>query len=185
MKKNFKAVSGIFPMPVLMIATYNEDKTINVMNAAWGMAQSMKHLKLCLSSTHKTVKNLKRTGYCSIALATKDLVKESDYFGIVSANNVKDKFEKSHLHYEKSSNIDAPIVSEYPLTMECKYIKEEDDGILVEVLNILVEDKYLNEDGSIKLEEMGIISYDPFAHGYYVVNEKVGNAFSDGKELIK
>lgn len=185
MKKELKAVSGIFPMPVLMIGTYNEDGSVDVMNAAWGMAQSMKHLKLCLTESHKTVKNLKRTGYCTVALGTKDLVVESDYLGIVSANNVKDKFEKSGLHAVKSEHVDAPVLEEYPICMECKVVGFEDDGTLVEVLNVLAEEKYLNEDGTIKLNEVGIISYDPYGHGYYVVGDKVGQAFSEGKQLMK
>ena len=154
MKKDLKAVSGIFPMPVLMIGTYNEDGSIDVMNAAWGMAQSMKHLKLCLTESHKTVKNIKRTGCCTVSLATKDYVAESDYLGIVSANNVSDKFEKTGLHSEKSKNIEAPVIEEYPICMECKVIGFEDDGTLVEVVNVLAEEKYLNEDGTIKLEEV-------------------------------
>lgn len=184
MKKELKAVSGIFPMPVLMIGTYNEDGSVDVMNAAWGMAQSMTHLKLCLTESHKTVKNIKRTGYCTVALGIKDLVIESDYFGIVSANTVADKFEKSGLHSRKSENIEAPIIEEYPICMECKLVGFEDDGTLVEVTKVLVDEKYLNEDGSIKLDEIGIISYDPYGHGYYVVGNKVGQAFSDGKKLI-
>lgn len=185
MKKSLKAISGIFPMPVLMIGTYNEDGSVDVMNAAWGMAQSMKHLKLCLTETHKTVKNMKRTGYCTVALATKDYVAESDYLGLVSSNTVSDKFEKTGLHAIKSEKVDAPVIEEYPICMECKVIGFEDDGTLVEVVNVLAEDKYLNADGSIKLDEIGIISYDPFGHGYYEVGKKVGMAFSDGKKLME
>ena len=128
---------------------------------------------------------MKRTGYCTVALGTKDLVVESDYLGIVSANNVPDKFEKSGLHAVKSEKVDAPIIEEYPICMECKVVGFEDDGTLVQVVNVLVDEKFLNEDGSIKLDEVGIISYDPYGHGYYVVGNKVGQAFSDGKKLIK
>ena len=184
MKKDLKVTSGIFPMPVLMIGTYNEDGSVDVMNAAWGMAQSMQHLKLCLTESHKTVKNMKRTGYCTVALATKDYVKESDYLGMVSGNTVTNKFEKSGLHATKSSLIDAPIIEEYPICMECKVVGFEDDGTLVEVVNVSAEEKYLNEDGTLKLDEMGIISYDPYGHGYYQVGNKVGQAFSDGKSLM-
>ena len=184
MKKDLKAVSGIFPMPVLMIGTYNEDGSVDVMNAAWGMAQSMTHLKLCITESHKTVKNMKRTRYCTVSLATKDLVVESDYLGMVSANNVHNKFEKTGLHSVKSKKIDAPIIEEYPICMECKVIGFEDDGTLVEVVNVLADEKYLNEDGTIKLDEIGIISYDPFGHSYYEVGNKVGQAFSDGKKLM-
>ena len=184
MKKDLKVVPGIFPMPVLMIGTYNEDGSVDVMNAAWGMAQGMTQLKLCLTESHKTVKNMKRTGYCTVALATKDYIAESDYLGIVSANNVSNKFEKSGLHAVKSKNIDAPIIEEYPVCMECKVIGFEEDGTLVEVKKVLAEDKYLNEDGTLKLEEMGIISYDPYGNGYYEVGKKVGQAFFDGKKLM-
>ena len=184
MKKDLKITPGIFPMPVLMIGTYNEDGSVDVMNAAWGMAQGMNQLKLCLTESHKTVKNLKRTGYCTVALATKDYVKESDYLGMVSGNNVTDKFEKSGLHSTKSNNIDAPIIEEYPICMECKVLGFENDGTLVEVVNVSAEEKYLNEDGTLKLDEIGIISYDPYGHGYYEVGKKVGQAFLDGKELM-
>lgn len=184
MKKELNIVPGIFPMPVLMIGTYNEDGSVDVMNAAWGMAQSMNQLKLCLTESHKTVKNIKRTGYCTVALATKDLVVESDYLGMVSANTVANKFEKTGLHAVKSEKVNAPIIEEYPICMECKLIGFEDDGTLVEIVNVLADDKYLNEDGSIKLNEIGIISYDPYGHGYYVIGEKIGQAFSDGKKLM-
>ena len=184
MKKNLKVTPGIFPMPVLMIGTYNEDGSVDVMNAAWGMAQSINELKLCLTESHKTVKNMKRTGYCTVALATKDYMAESDYLGLVSGNTVKDKFEKSGLHAKKSENVDAPVIEEYPICMECKVKGFEDDGTLVEVVNVLAEEKYLNENGTLKLDEMGIISYDPYGHGYYVVGNKVGQAFSEGKKLV-
>ena len=184
MKKSLKVVPGIFPMPVLMIGTYNEDGSVDVMNAAWGMAQSMSHLKLCLTESHKTVKNMKRTGYCTVALATKDYVAESDYLGMASGNTVSNKFEKSGLHATKSENVDAPIIEEYPICMECKVIGFEEDGTLVEVVNVMAEEKYLDDNGNIKLGEIGIISYDPYGHGYYVVGNKVGQAFSDGKKFM-
>lgn len=184
MKKSLKVVPGIFPMPVLMIGTYNEDGSVNVMNAAWGMAQSMSNLKLCLTESHKTVKNMKRTGYCTVALATKDYIAESDYLGMASGNNVKDKFEKTGLHAVKSENVDAPIIEEYPICMECKVVGFEEDGTLVEIVNVLADEKYLEQNGNIKLDEIGIIAYDPYAHGYYVVGNKVGQAFSDGKKFM-
>ena len=184
MKKEIKKAPGIFPMPVLMIGTYNEDGSVDVMNAAWGMAQSMSHLKLCLTESHKTVKNMKRTGYCTVALATKDYMKEADYLGIVSANNVSDKFEKTGLHATKSEKVDAPLIEEFPICMECKVLGFEDDGTLVEVVGVSAEEKYINDDGTLKLSEMGIISYDPYGHGYYEIGNKVGQAFSEGKKIM-
>ena len=184
MKKDLKVTPGIFPMPVLMIGTYNEDGSVDVMNAAWGMAQSLNQLKLCLTESHKTVKNMKRTMACTVALGTKDLMAESDYLGMVSANNAPDKFAKSGLHSKKSEKVDAPIIEEYPICMECKVIDFEEDGTLVEVVGVQAEEKYLNDDGTLKLYEMGIIAYDPYNQGYYVIGNKVGNAFQEGKKLI-
>ena len=185
MKKELKVTPGIFPMPVLMIGTYNEDGSVDVMNAAWGMAQSMNQLKLCLTESHKTVKNMKRTMACTVALGTKDLMIESDYLGMVSANNTPNKFEKTGLHAIKSEKVDAPIIEEYPICMECKVIDFEEDGTLVEVVGVQAEEKYLNEDGTLKLDKMGIIAYDSYNHGYYVVGDKVGNAFQEGKKIIQ
>lgn len=184
MKKELSVAPGIFPMPVLMIGTYNEDGSVDVMNAAWGMAQSMNQLKLCLTESHKTVKNMKRTGYCTVALATKNHMKESDYLGLVSANTAKDKFEKTGLHAVKSEKVDAPIIEEYPVCMECKVVGFEDDGTLVEVVGVQAEEQYIKEDGTLQLDEMGILAYDPYGHGYYEVGNKVGQAFSEGKKIM-
>lgn len=183
MKKDFKITPGIFPMPVIMIATYNEDGTVDVMNAAWGMAYSMNQLLLNLTESHKTVKNIKRTKSCTISLGTKELMKQSDYFGIVSSNDINDKFERSKLSSIKSDKVDAPIIEEYPICLECSLVDVFEYGTLVEVLNVKIEEKYLTDDNKIKLEEMGIISYDPYTLGYYLVGKRVGEAFSEGKFL--
>ena len=184
MKKNLKPLPGIFPMPVLMIGTYNEDGSVDVLNAACGMAQEMTQLKLCLTESHKTVKNMKRTGYCTVSLATEKYMAESDYLGLVSANNVTDKFEKTGLHSVKSENVDAPVIQEYPICMECKVLGFEEDGTLVEVVNVLADEEYFDENGKLKLDEMGILAYDPYGYGYYKVGNKVGQAFSEGKKLM-
>ena len=124
---------------------------------------------------------MKRTGYCTVSLATEKYMAESDYLGLVSANNVTDKFEKTGLHSVKSENVDAPVIQEYPICMECKVLGFEEDGTLVEVVNVLADEEYFDENGKLKLDEMGILAYDPYGHGYYKVGNKVGQAFSEGK----
>lgn len=187
MRKDLGKKPAIFPMPVLMIATYNEDGSADVMNAAWGMMLDMSKVALNLTESHKTVKNIKRTKAFTVALADSSHVVESDYLGIVSGNNVKDKFEKSGLHSTKSNFVDAPIIEEYPVTMECKFIEYQDDengcGVIGEIVNISVDEKVLDEKGNIAVEKINAIMYDPFNHGYYSVGEKVGQAFSDGEKL--
>ena len=137
MRKNLKVIPGIFPMPVLMIGTYNEDGSVDVMNAAWGMAYDFKQIKLNISDSHKTTKNIRRTGCFTVSLATKDTLVESDYFGIVSGNNVKDKFEKTKMTAIKSEYIDAPIILQYPICMECRAIEIDGEyGVLGEIINL-------------------------------------------------
>ncbi|MBR3697427.1 MAG: flavin reductase [Clostridia bacterium] len=185
MRKNLKVIPGIFPMPVLMIGTYNEDGSVDVMNAAWGMAYDFKQIKLNISDSHKTTKNIRRTGCFTVSLATKDTLVESDYFGIVSGNNVKDKFEKTKMTAIKSEYIDAPIILQYPICMECRAIEIDGEyGVLGEIINLSVEEEYLDKNGNPDLSKINTIAYDPFTHGYYEVNKKVGQAFEDGKKLI-
>jgi flavin reductase (DIM6/NTAB) family NADH-FMN oxidoreductase RutF len=184
MKKDIKVGPAIFPMPVLMIGTYNEDGSVDVMNAAWGSQYDFDKIKLNLTSTHMTVKNIKRNGEFTVALADASHVIEADYFGLVSANNTSFKFEKSGLTATPSEKINAPIIEEFPVVMECQFIIEEDDGIVGKIVGLKVDDKYI-EDGKVNVENMHILAYDTFNHGYYEVGKKVGQAYSDGKKLMR
>ena len=185
MRKDLKIVPAIFPMPVLMIATYNEDGSVDVMNAAWGTAYDYKQIKLNISESHKTTKNIRRTGCFTVSLATTETLTESDYFGIVSGNIVKDKFERTQMHATKSQLVDAPIIEDYPICMECKALELDGEyGVLGEIVNLSVDEKYLDENGNPDLSKMNTICYDPFTHGYYEVTKKVGQAFEDGKKLM-
>ena len=184
MRKNLKIIPAIFPMPVLMIATYNEDGSVDVMNAAWGMAYDYTQIKLNISENHKTAENIRRTGCFAVSLATVETLNESDYFGIVSGNNTSDKFERTGFHTVKSEHVDAPIITEYPVCMECRAVEIDGEyGVLGEIVNLSVDEKYLDEEGRPDLSKMNTIAYDPFTHGYYEVSKKVGQAFSDGKKI--
>ena len=186
MRKQIKTKDAIFPMPVLMIATYNEDGSVNVMNAAWGMMLDTDKVALNLTETHKTVKNIKERKAFTISIADASHVKEADYFGIVSGNNTKDKFEKSGLTTTKSENVDAPIINEFPICMECSFIEYQSDefgiGVVGQIVNVTADEKVMNWD-NVDISLVNAIAYDPFTNGYYKVTEKVGNAFKDGMEL--
>lgn len=187
MRKNLGKQAAIFPMPVLMISTYNEDGSINVMNAAWGMMVDMNKVALNLTESHKTVQNIKRTGAFTVALADSNHVVESDYFGIVSGNTNKEKFKRSGMHGVRSNFVDAPIIEEYPIAMECKFVEFQDDengcGVIGEIVNVSADESVLADNGKVIVEKLNTIMYDPFNHGYYKVGEKVGQAFSDGAKL--
>jgi len=182
MRKNIKTTEGIFPMPVLMIATYNEDDSVNVMNAAWGMMMDRDQVVLNLDETRKTVKNIKERKAFTVSIADSNHIVEADYFGVVSGNNVKDKFLKSGLTSIKSDNVDAPIINEFPICLECEFIEYGEAGVVGKVVNVSVLESVMNGD-RVDISKVSAIAFDPFTHGYYKVNERVGNAFSDGLKL--
>lgn len=182
MRKDIKTTEGIFPMPVLMIATYNEDGSVNVMNAAWGMMFERNQVALNLTETHKTVKNIKARKAFTVSIADSKHVKEADYFGVVSGNNSPNKFEKSGLTAIKSNNVDAPIINEFPICMECEYIEYGDCGVIGKVVNTSVDENVMNGE-NIDIDKVSAIAFDPYTHGYYTVSKRVGNAFKDGLEL--
>ena len=187
MRKNLKHTEAIFPMPVLMIATYNEDGSIDVMNAAWGTMADRGKLALNLTETHKTVKNIKNRKAFTVSIADSEHVVEADYVGIVSGNNTPDKFEKSGLHAVKSDLVDAPIIEEFPICMECEFIEYQDGenglGVIGKVVNVSADEKVLDEEGRVVIDKVNAICYDPYTFGYYKVGGRVGDAFSDGKKL--
>ena len=188
MRKNIKTTEAIFPMPVLMIATYNEDGSVDVMNAAWGTMLSRNQVILNLTESHKTVKNIKERKAFTVSIADSKHVVEADYLGIVSGNNTPNKFENTKLTATKSENVDAPIINEFPICMECEFIEYQDDeygaGVIGKVVNVTADESVMNGDNA-DISLVDAISFDPYTHGYYKVSERVGNAFSDGKKLMQ
>ena len=187
MRKDLGVMPAIFPMPVLMIATYDNDGNIDIMNAAWGTMLDTNKVALNLTESHKTVKNIKKKKAFTVSIANLEYMKEADYVGIVSGNIVKDKFAKTGLTSSKSNFVDAPIINEFPVTMECKFIEYQSDeygiGVIGEIVNVSAKEEVLDSNGKINPEKIHALIYDPFRHGYYQVGEKVGDAFSCGKEI--
>lgn len=186
MRKSIETTEAIFPMPVLMVATYNEDGTVDVMNAAWGTMLSRDCVILNLTETHKTVKNIKARKAFTVSIADAAHMVEADYFGVVSANDTKDKFEKSGLTTIKSENVDAPIINEFPICMECEFIEYQDGeygcGVIAKVVNVTADESVM-KDGKVDISLVNAISFDPYTHGYYKVTERVGDAFKDGMKI--
>lgn len=184
MRENIKNMGGIFPMPVLMIATYNQDYSVNVMNAAWGMMYESDMVILNLSNNHKTYKNILERKAFTVSIADTNHVKEADYFGIVSGNNIKNKLESVGLTSLKSKFVDAPVVNEFPICLECEFLEDTSAGVIGKVVNISVDSKVM-EDGKINIEKVKAIAYDPYTNGYYEVSKRVADAFKVGYELKK
>ncbi|MBR3617560.1 MAG: hypothetical protein IKN46_02665 [Acholeplasmatales bacterium] len=182
MRKNFGVKTWIFPQPVLMLGTYDENGTPNLMNAAWGGIYDYDKVEVNLSD-HKTTKNLLVNKAFTLSMATKKTVKESDYFGIVSGNDVPNKVEKAGFHHFKSEFVNAPLFEEYPLTIECEMINLGEDGRLVgKILNVSVDESILT-NGKPDPKKLEAISFDPANNNYLLVSEIIGHAFKDGKEI--
>lgn len=188
MRVNIKTTEAIFPMPVLLVATYNEDGSIDVMNAAWGTMLERDHVILNLTETHKTVQNIKARKAFTVSIADAAHVTEADYFGVVSGNNTPDKFANSGLSAEKSALVDAPVINEFPICMECEFIEYQDDqygcGVIGKVVNVTADESVM-DGNNVDIEKVSAIAFDPYTHGYYKVTERVGNAFKDGLQLKK
>lgn len=188
MRTKLKITEGIFPMPVLMIATYNEDGSVNVMNAAWGMMLERDIIALNLSESHKTVKNIKAKGAFTVSIADAAHTVEADYFGLESGNRVTDKFARSGLTASKAETVDAPIIHEFPLCLECEFIEYQDNkyggGVIGKVTNVTADESVM-VNGQVDISLVNAIAFDPYTHGYYKVTKRVGNAFKDGLRLKK
>jgi len=186
MRVKLNITEGIFPMPVLMIATYNDDGSVNVMNAAWGTMQERDHVALNLTESHKTVKNIKARKAFTVSIADAAHVVEADYFGVVSGNKETKKFEKSGLTASKAENVDAPVINEFPLCLECEFVEYQNNeygvGVIGKVVGITADESVMN-DGKVDISRVNAIAFDPYTHGYYRVSERVGDAFKDGLKL--
>ena len=162
MRTKLNITEGIFPMPVLMVATYNEDGSVNVMNAAWGAF--------------------------TVSIADAAHLVEADYFGVESGNRVPDKFARSGLTAAKAELVDAPVIQEFPICLECEFIEYQDGkygcGVIGKVVNVTADEKVMT-DGRIDMSKVNAIAFDPYTHGYYRVVERVGEAFQDGLKLKK
>lgn len=184
MRKNFGSKPWVYPLPVLLIATYDEEGKADVMNAAWSGLYDADKVVLCLSEGHKTTKNIMARKAFTVSFAEADGVKAADYVGIVSANDTPDKMERAGYHAIKSEFVDAPLIEELSMTLECRLIKMNEDGnIIGEIVNISADDRILDADGKIDPEKLCPISFDPVRNVYVRMGEVVGKAFSVGAAL--
>ena len=184
MRKNFGAKCWLFPMPVLIVGSYDENGVPNAMNAAWGGIYDTNLVMVCLADDHKTTNNIKKSGAFTISFATADRVIPCDYVGITSANDVPDKFARAGFHATKSELVNAPIIDELPMTVECRLVKFNEDGICIgEIVNISADESVLDGEGRVDAKKLDPIIYDSCSHAYWSFGEKVGRAFSDGKKI--
>ena len=189
MKKDLGIIPAVYPMPVLMLAAYDENGKVNVMNAAWGQICDMDKIILFLGEDRKTLANMKVSKAFTVALADEEHIDVADFFGIASGNRMDDKFERTGCHAVKSEHVNAPIIEEFPVVMECELAEivetENVFGIVGRIVNVKAEEKVLDEEGKVDVTKLHALMFDQFRSGYYATGEKVGQAWNAGLSLMK
>ena len=185
MRRNFGAKPITYPQPVYIIATYGEDGTPDAMNAAWGGISEEREISICVSAGHKTTKNILASGAFTVSMADVEHVVGCDYVGIVSGNDVPDKFAKAGFHATRSAFVNAPLIDELPVAVECRLISYDKEScrLVGEIVNVCADERVLNAQGNIDPAKLRPITFDPANLAYLVVGEKVGTAFKDGLKL--
>ena len=185
MRKNFGAKAMCYPMPVFIIGTYNADGTPNAMNAAWGGISEETEITICVDASHKIAENLLTRKAFTVSMATAKYLAACDYVGIVSGNKEPEKFSKAGFHATKSPFVDAPLIDELPMALECEVLSydEETCRLVGRIVNVSADESVLGENGKVDVTKLRPITYDSMNHHYLVLGEKVGQAFHDGLAL--
>ncbi|MBP1559461.1 MAG: flavin reductase family protein [Oscillospiraceae bacterium] len=185
MRKNFGAKPWTYPQPVFIIGTYNEDGTPNAMNAAWGGITEEAELTMCISAEHKTTANILARGAFTVSMADAAHVAECDYVGIASGNEEPNKMEKAGFHTTRSEFVDAPLIDELAVALECRLISydEESCRLVGEIVNVCADQSVLDNQGNVDPAKVRPIAFDPFNNTYLVLGEVVGQAFADGTKI--
>ena len=186
MRKDFGPQTWVYPMPVLIIGTYNDKGEPNAMNAAWGGVYDYNQIMICLSS-HQTTDNIRLKKAFTVAFATEETITASDYVGIVSQKKEKDKIAKSGLKYEKAKHVDAPIFTNYPLTLECEVVDIINEGegggnIIANIVNASADESILT-DGKVDPKKINFVAFDAINSEYRKIGETVALAFREGMKL--
>lgn len=180
---------AVFPMPVLMVAAYDENGKVNVMNVAWGQICDFDKIALFIDEEHKTTQNLLKTRAFTVAIADKEHMDVADFWGIATGNKMPDKFERTGYHVTGSSFVNAPIIDEFPVAMECKLAEvvetESFYCIVGKIINTVADVNVLSENGKVDPLKLQALMFDQFQHDYYVVGNKVGKAWHEGAALMR
>ena len=189
MKKDIGVIPAVYPMPVLMVAAYDKNEKVNVMNVAWGQICDEDKIILFIGEGKRTWLNIKESKAFTVALADEAHIDVADFFGIASGNKMDDKFERTGYHATKSDKVHAPVIEEFPLTMECELLEflhtDYVDGIVGKIVNVKADEAVLDAKGKVEPEKLKAVLFDQFKNGYYAVGEKVAKAWNAGKELMK
>ena len=189
MKKDLGIQQAVFPMPVLMVAAYDENGKVNAMNVAWGQICGSDRIYLCIGKGKKTLSNILVSKAFTVALADRPHMEVADFFGIASGNKMDDKFERTGYTAVKSDKVNAPVIEEFPVVMECEFLEELDTGnihgVVGRIVNVMADEEALDAEGKLDVTKLSLLMFDNSKHGYFVAGDQVGTAWSEGMGLMK
>lgn len=189
MKKDLGVIPAVYPMPVLMVAAYDAEGKVNAMNVAWGQICDDDKIILFIGEGKKTWLNIQESKAFTVALADEAHVDVADFLGIATGNKMPDKFERTGYTAVKSDKVNAPIIEEFPVVMECElleFLKDEYvSGIVGKIVNVKAEESVLSENGKVDPAKLKALMFDQFQNGYYSTGEKVAKAWNAGAGLMK
>lgn len=182
MRKDFGVKTWLYPQPVFVIATYGPDGKPDAMCAAWGGITYDDQLSICVDDSHLTADNLAHCDAFTVSMATERYAAECDYLGIVSARDEPDKLAKSGLHAEKAPHVNAPLISELPLAVECRLLGYDAERCLLvgQIVNVSADESILGSDGKIDVSLLSPITFDPVHNKYLPLGAPVADAFRAG-----
>ena len=185
MRRDLGPQTWLFPMPVLIVGTYDENRVPNVMTAAWGGIHDTKQIAVCIDPGHKTADNLRRTGCFTVGAGTAETVAACDYVGLVSGRDVPDKLARVGWHAHPGTHVDAPVVEELPFVLECRLVSfDPQTGCTAgDIVNVTADERILDAEGKIDAEKLDPIVFDPVRHVYRKLGRIAGTAFADGKKF--
>lgn len=187
MRKNFGAKPWCYPQPVFILAAYDEAGVPNAMNAAWGGIHYDDQIAMCISAGHKTTANILASKAFTVSMADVDHLVACDYVGVASGNKTPDKFAVAGFTQTRSEFVNAPVINELPMCIECELISYDPQtcNLIGRIVNVSADEKILDENGKIDPRKLRPITFDPVHNAYLEIGSKVGNAFRDGLTLKK
>ena len=185
MRRNFGPQTWLYPMPVLIVGTYDDDRVPNVMTAAWGGIHDTKQIAVCIDPGHKTADNLQKKKCFTVSVGTAAEAAACDYVGLVSGRDTPDKLARAGWHARPAETVDAPVVDELPLALECRLVSfAPQTGCAVgDIVNVSADVRILDEEGRIDADLLAPIVFDPVRHTYRKLGRIAGTAFADGKKF--
>jgi len=176
-RQTWKPGNMLYPVPAVMVSCQRPGEKPNIITIAWaGTTNSDKPMvSISIRPERYSYDIIKETGEFVINLTTKDLVYATDYRGVKSGRNI-DKFKEMNLTPNPSVAVSCPGIAESPVNIECKVTQivplGSHDLFLAEVVQVTVDEKYMDKSGKFHLNDLGLVAY---SHGeYFLLGEKLG-----------